>query len=85
MKMKKTLFHLGSKVTFLDPQITFITSLLARGAPHPDRHHVRWGKPLRKNAFNGIRSDSHEFFKFSATQSPEKDFVERVNQNEGNL
>ena len=58
---------------------------IAPNAPHPDRCHTRWGKPRRKNAYNGLRSNDHHILQFSATQAPEDDLITKINRDKGIL
>ena len=60
-----------------------IYSNLAPNTPHPDRCHVRWGKPRRKNVYNGLRSNDHHILQFSATQAPEEELLANLSRDAG--
>ena len=56
---------------------------LVPNAPHPDRHHIKWGKPRRKNIFNGLRDNDHHLLQFSTLKAPENDLLEQLSRDSG--
>ena len=66
------------------PNKLFLISIYSEpNGPHPERHHIRWGKPRRQNAYNGLRRQDHHLLQFSATKAPEKEYLDQLSRDEG--